>query len=77
MEHLELWDFANSLGMDYIISPWDEHSLDFLVKNKAKVIKIPNNIKIRTFPIKKGYSTSKTIKKIKKIKSAEKNISYR
>ena len=26
--------------MDYIVSPWDEHSLNFLIDNKAKVIKI-------------------------------------
>ena len=39
-QHLELWDHATKQGLDYIISPWDEDSLDFLVKNKAKVIKI-------------------------------------
>ncbi len=41
-QHLELWKYSEKLGMDYIISPWDEHSLDFLVKNNAKVIKIPS-----------------------------------
>ena len=39
-QHLELWKYSEKLGMDYIVSPWDENSLDFLVKNKAKVIKI-------------------------------------
>ena len=41
-QHLELWEYSEKLGMDYIISPWDEDSLDFLVKNNAKVIKIPS-----------------------------------
>ena len=41
-QHLELWKYAEKLGMDYIISPWDENSLEFLVKNNAKVIKIPS-----------------------------------
>ena len=41
-QHLELWKYSEKLGMDYIISPWDEDSLDFLVKNNAKVIKIPS-----------------------------------
>ena len=39
-QHLELWRYSEKLGMDYIVSPWDENSLDFLVTNKAKVIKI-------------------------------------
>ncbi len=39
-EHLKLWEYANSLGLDYIASPWDENSLNFLVNNDAKVIKI-------------------------------------
>jgi sialic acid synthase SpsE len=39
-QHLELWNYTQELGMDYIVSPWDEDSLDFLIKNKAKVIKI-------------------------------------
>ena len=29
-EHIKLWDYASSLGLDYIASPWDESSLDFL-----------------------------------------------
>jgi N,N'-diacetyllegionaminate synthase len=41
-QHLELWKYSEKLGMDYIVSPWDENSLDFLVNNKAKVIKIPS-----------------------------------
>ena len=41
-EHIELWKYAEKLGLDYIVSPWDENSLEFLVKNKAKVIKIPS-----------------------------------
>ena len=41
-QHLELWRYSEKLGLDYIISPWDENSLEFLVKNKAKVIKIPS-----------------------------------
>ena len=41
-QHLELWDHATKLGLDYIVSPWDENSLEFLVENKAKVIKIPS-----------------------------------
>ncbi len=39
-QHLDLWRYAESLGLDYIVSPWDENSLDFLVQNEAKVIKI-------------------------------------
>ena len=42
-QHIDLWEQATSLGMDYIVSPWDEDSLDFLVKNKAKVIKFNGN----------------------------------
>ena len=41
-QHLELWDHATRLGLNYIVSPWDENSLEFLVENKAKVIKIPS-----------------------------------
>jgi len=41
-QHLELWKYSVEKGLDYIISPWDEDSLNFLVKNNAKVIKIPS-----------------------------------
>ena len=34
--------------------------------------KLPDFVKIKIFPMKKGYSTTSTIKKIKKIRSAEK-----
>jgi len=36
----KLWKYANNIGLDFIISPWDEKSVDFLKKNKAKVIKL-------------------------------------
>lgn len=39
-QHIELWKYSESIGLDYIISPWEESSVDFLVKNKAKVIKL-------------------------------------
>ena len=39
-QHLELWEYSKKNGLEYIISPWDEHSLDFLVNNNANVIKI-------------------------------------
>ena len=39
-QHVELWKHANKIGLDYIVSPWDEDSLNFLVDNNAKVIKI-------------------------------------
>lgn len=39
-QHIELWKHAESIGLDYVISPWEENSVDFLVKNKAKVIKL-------------------------------------
>lgn len=41
-QHLELWKYSEEVGLDYIVSPWDEHSLEFLVANNAKVIKIPS-----------------------------------
>jgi len=34
--------------------------------------KVPEFVKIKTFPMKEGYSTTSTIKKIKKLKSAKK-----
>lgn len=37
---LELWEYTESLGLDFIVSPWEEKSVDFLVQNKAKVIKL-------------------------------------
>ncbi len=39
-QHLELWKHAESKGLDYIVSPWEEGSIEFLVKHKAKVIKL-------------------------------------
>ncbi len=39
-QHLELWKYAESIGLDYLISPWEEKSVDFLVKNKARIIKV-------------------------------------
>ena len=39
-QHDELWNFASKLGVDYIVSPWDEVSLDYLASRDAKVIKI-------------------------------------
>lgn len=41
-QHLQLWKYAEQSKLDYIISPWDEDSLEFLIKNNAKVIKIPS-----------------------------------
>ena len=39
-QFLELWKYTESKGIDFIVSPWEEKSVDFLVKHKAKVIKI-------------------------------------
>lgn len=39
-QHLELWKYAKSIGLDYLVSPWEEKSVDFLVENGIKVIKI-------------------------------------
>ena len=39
-QFLELWRYAESKGLDFIVSPWEEKSVDFLVENKAKVIKL-------------------------------------
>ena len=37
---LELWKYTESIGLDFIISPWEEKSVDFLSENNAKVIKL-------------------------------------
>jgi len=37
---LELWKYTESLGLDFIVSPWEEKSVDFLSENNAKVIKL-------------------------------------
>jgi sialic acid synthase SpsE len=39
-EFLELWKYTEAKGLDFIVSPWEEKSVDFLVKHKAKVIKL-------------------------------------
>jgi sialic acid synthase SpsE len=39
-QHLELWAYADSVGIDYLVSPWEEKSMDFLAENNAKVIKL-------------------------------------
>jgi sialic acid synthase SpsE len=37
---IDLWKYSNKLKLDFIVSPWEENSVDFLKKNKAKVIKL-------------------------------------
>jgi len=37
---LDLWKYAESKGLDFIVSPWEEHSVNFLADNGAKVIKL-------------------------------------
>jgi len=37
---LQLWKYAESKDLDFIMSPWEENSVDFLVNNNAKVIKL-------------------------------------
>ena len=37
---IELWHYSESLGLDFIISPWENNSVDFLARNNAKVIKL-------------------------------------
>ncbi len=37
---LQLWKYAESKDLDFIMSPWEENSVDFLVDNNAKVIKL-------------------------------------
>ena len=39
-QHLELWKYAESIGIDYLVSPWEEMSVDFLVEHNAKAIKL-------------------------------------
>ena len=46
---------------------------EFTIDQIREYDEIPKKIKIKTFPIKKGYSTTITIKKIRKLKSAKKN----
>jgi len=41
-EILELWKYADFNGLDFIVSPWERKSVDFLVKHKSKVIKVPS-----------------------------------
>ena len=58
-------NLINQINPDVVLKG-AEYSTDQI----RKFDQIPPNIKIKTFPMKKGYSTTKTIKKIK---SAEKN----
>jgi len=37
---LELWKYTESVGMDFIVSPWEERSVDFLANNGARLIKL-------------------------------------
>ena len=46
---------------------------EFTEERIRKFDNIPTEIEIRTFTLKKGYSTTSTIKKIKKLKSAKKS----
>lgn len=39
-QFLELWRYAESIGLEFIVSPWEEESVDFLAKNKANVLKL-------------------------------------
>ena len=39
-QFIELWEYSESKGLDFFVSPWEEKSVDFLVKNGAKAIKI-------------------------------------
>lgn len=39
-QFLELWKYSEFKGLNFIVSPWEEKSVDFLVKHKAKVIKL-------------------------------------
>lgn len=66
-------NLINQINPDIIVKG-AEHTIDHI----RKFDKIPSSIKIQIFPIKKGYSTTKTIKKINKLKSAKKkNNSHR
>ena len=37
---LDLWKYTETKEMDFIVSPWEERSVDFLAENMAKVIKL-------------------------------------
>ena len=37
---LELWKYSEQLGLDFIVSPWEENSVDFLVESGARAIKL-------------------------------------
>ena len=39
-QFLELWKYSKKLKIEFIVSPWEENSVDFLKKNNAKVIKL-------------------------------------
>jgi len=39
-QHVELKRFAEDLGIDYIVSPWETNSVDFLERQHAKVLKV-------------------------------------
>jgi len=39
-QFLELWKYTESVGLDFVVSPWEENSVDFLTRNKAKIIKL-------------------------------------
>ena len=60
-QHIELRKYSESIGLDYIISPWEENSVDFLVKTNAKVIKLAsidcNNYQFCEYIASKGIPT--------------------
>ena len=38
--YLELIEYAHKRSLDFIVSPWEEKTVDFLAENNAKVIKV-------------------------------------
>ncbi len=67
-DHIKPIQIIKKINPDIVVK-----GSEFTINQIREYDEIPNKIKIKIFPIKKGYSTSSTIKKIRKLKSAKKN----
>ena len=58
-DHCKLSEYSSSLGIDYICSPFDLDSLDFLIKLGLPYIKVPSG-EITNYPLINNLPTSNT-----------------
>ena len=54
-DYYKLQKVANNEGIDFFASPWDEKSLDFLIKLKVPLMKIPS-VEIKNYQLLEKYS---------------------